>query len=301
MRACVQGMNCSMNANSNKNGLFQAMCSVWKVVTDIATDGKAQTQCGYMPWDHNAHPNAHSPANPRPHSGIDRKRSGIVTEPDTSAREEDQVTSAQQPPTHCAVQDPRKCVGQSVALDGSDCFHWREFHSGFNGEKWFRCQNLWDDPCACASVTCSPDGTRLLALHLRGHNLEGRVDAGLLSGMTALTTLDLSYNRLYGSLGGLQLRNLTTLFLDNNLLSGKAPDLNYSAYTACSIANNSFDCPLPGNAAQCHRGWEKPPKCESMPVSSKCGEGLGRIYGNATIQSAARQLRQVGRSVERNS
>ena len=54
-----------------------------------------------------------------------------------------------------------------------------------------------------------------------------------LSGMTALTALDLSHNRLYGSLGGLlgQLRNLTTLFLDNNLLSGKAPDLDYSAYT----------------------------------------------------------------------
>ena len=290
----VQGMNCSMSTGNNKD-LFSIGCAVWRTITDIATDGKARIECRPAPWERNAIATPSLQPTHHLHLHHDPNPSSPFSDPDTHTRKQSQVGA--KPPTHCAVKDAHQCVGQSRSLNGTDCFRWRSFHSGFNGPNWFRCRTLWADPCACAGVTCSADGTRILEIILRDNNLEGLMATRLLAGMTSLTALDLSHNRIFGSLGTALsvMPNLKTLFLNNNLLSGVAPELNYSTYSAgCSIANNSFDCPMPQAAASCHREGGKSPTCQRMPLSGECHNGKGRLYANASIMSAYQQLQQVG-------
>ena len=283
-----QGMNCSLNFAYNR-GIFSLGCAIWQAVTAVATDGKAKIKCGPAPWEPNV--GASLSSKPNRHQHHDMSPSNVFGDPDVRVGKR----KGGNPPTYCEVKDPHRCVGRSQSLNGTDCFHWRIFHTGLNGPNWLRCRTLWADPCACASVICSADGTRILGIFLRDNNLEGRMDSGLLAGMTALTALDLSHNRIFGSLGPLRdLPSLKTLFLDNNLLSGVAPKLNYSAYSAgCSIANNSFDCPMPQAAAPCHREGEDPPTCQQMPLSQECNMGRSRVYGNASIVSAYELLQQV--------
>ncbi|CAN7006064.1 unnamed protein product [Brassica rapa subsp. trilocularis] len=120
-------------------------------------------------------------------------------------------------------------------------------------------------------VTCTSDGTRVLALRLPGIGLVGQIPPNTLGRLESLTTLSLRSNLLGGSLPPdiPSLPSLSYLYLQHNNFSGEVPsflsqhldilDLSFNSFTgkipealqnqkkltALSLQNNKLSGPIP--------------------------------------------------------
>ncbi|CAF1698540.1 unnamed protein product [Brassica napus] len=120
-------------------------------------------------------------------------------------------------------------------------------------------------------VTCTPDGTRVLALRLPGIGLVGQIPPNTLGKLESLKTLSLRSNLLGGSLPPdiPSLPSLSYLYLQHNNFSGEVPsflsqhldilDLSFNSFTgkipatlqnqkkltALSLQNNKLSGPIP--------------------------------------------------------
>ncbi|KAJ3694587.1 hypothetical protein LUZ60_010067 [Juncus effusus] len=100
-------------------------------------------------------------------------------------------------------------------------------------------------------VTCSPDGSRVTAVHLPAFGLTGQIPPNTLSRLSALQILSLRSNGLTGlfpaDFGNLS--SLTGLHLQMNSFSGPLP-LDFSAWknlTALDLSFNNFDGKIPAS------------------------------------------------------
>ena len=91
--------------------------------------------------------------------------------------------------------------------------------------------------------------SRVTALNLRSKGLAGSLTTALAS-LTGLTTLDLSYNQLTGTIPDLKnLSSLTTLDVSDNSLSGAIPDLSsLSSLTYLDLSYNQLTGQIPFRA-----------------------------------------------------
>ncbi|KAI4340913.1 hypothetical protein MLD38_025705 [Melastoma candidum] len=99
-------------------------------------------------------------------------------------------------------------------------------------------------------VTCSGDGSRVIALRLPGVGISGPIPPNTLGRLSAMQVLSLVRNRISGQfpVGELsKLRNLTALYLQNNRFSGPLP-LDWSAWrnlTVLNLSGNNFNGSIP--------------------------------------------------------
>ncbi|MFK7808017.1 MAG: gliding motility-associated C-terminal domain-containing protein [Saprospiraceae bacterium] len=77
----------------------------------------------------------------------------------------------------------------------------------------------------------------LLTMNLSGNRFSGTIPS--FSNLQKLVKIDLEYNVLYGELPNFELRNLESLYLSHNYLSGKLPDLNESYKLKHLFVNNN--------------------------------------------------------------
>ncbi|KAJ1296635.1 hypothetical protein BS78_01G317200 [Paspalum vaginatum] len=103
-----------------------------------------------------------------------------------------------------------------------------------------------DDCCPWAGISCDDAGAagRVTALTVFGRGISARVPAAL-ANLTALRTLNLPYNRLYGAipafLGPPALPDLALLRLDGNRLSGQLPaSFRTAAFADLDLSDNQL-------------------------------------------------------------
>ncbi|KAE8698596.1 hypothetical protein F3Y22_tig00110597pilonHSYRG00470 [Hibiscus syriacus] len=120
------------------------------------------------------------------------------------------------------------------------------------------CLASWDfatDPCAIprrthftCGVTCSVDSTRVTQITLDPAGYSGQLTP-LVSKLTQLSYLDLSDNKLFGSIPSSvsSLRNLQSLILKSNSFSGSIPDsvAALKSLEFLDLSHNSLSGPLP--------------------------------------------------------
>lgn len=98
-------------------------------------------------------------------------------------------------------------------------------------------------------VTCSADGSRIVAVRLPGVGFQGQIPANTLSRLTALQILSLRSNGIYGPFPSdfSNLRNLSYLYLQFNKFSGPLP-FDFTVWknlTIVNFANNAFNGSIP--------------------------------------------------------
>ncbi|XP_042475875.1 probable inactive receptor kinase At5g58300 [Macadamia integrifolia] len=108
------------------------------------------------------------------------------------------------------------------------------------------------DPTApiCSSwvgITCSPDGTRVVALRLPGVGLTGPIPANTLGKLNALRILSLRSNLLSGNLPSdvSSLHSLHNLYLQHNNFSGNIPASLSPELNLLELSFNSFSGRIP--------------------------------------------------------
>ncbi|KAK8521235.1 hypothetical protein V6N12_005145 [Hibiscus sabdariffa] len=93
-------------------------------------------------------------------------------------------------------------------------------------------------------VACNSDKSRVIGLHLPGMRFQGPIPHNTLSRLSALEVLSLRSNAISGSfpLDLVELKNLTTLYLQFNELSGSLPDLSvWNNLSIVDLSSNGFD------------------------------------------------------------
>lgn len=104
-------------------------------------------------------------------------------------------------------------------------------------------------PCVwnATLVGCDGESMKVVSLNLSGLGLAGPIPPGTISNLTGLEHLDLSYNRLNGSLPAIgQLENLTDLYLGGNRFTGPLDDSNFSPNLVnIDLTGNSLQGPFP--------------------------------------------------------
>ncbi|XP_043699123.1 probable inactive receptor kinase At5g58300 [Telopea speciosissima] len=109
----------------------------------------------------------------------------------------------------------------------------------------------WDPTSpVCSSwvgITCSPDGTRVVALRLPGVGLTGPIPANTLGKLGALRTLSLRSNLLNGNLPSdvSSLPSLHYLYLQHNNFSGNIPASLSPELNLLELSFNSFSGRIP--------------------------------------------------------
>ncbi|KAK9276026.1 hypothetical protein L1049_005557 [Liquidambar formosana] len=98
-------------------------------------------------------------------------------------------------------------------------------------------------------VSCSDDGSRVIAVRLPGVGFEGRIPPNTLSRLSALQILSLRSNGISGSFPSdfSNLRNLSFLYLQFNNFSGPLPS-DFSVWknlTIVNLSNNAFNSSIP--------------------------------------------------------
>ncbi|KAL7135442.1 hypothetical protein ABFS83_11G096500 [Erythranthe nasuta] len=104
-------------------------------------------------------------------------------------------------------------------------------------------------PCSWYGVTCSPDGSAVIALRLPGKSISGRIPPNTISRLTNLQALSLRMNSLSGPLPAdlfSSLSSLHTLSLQNNIFSGGIPDSLFSltGLVNLELASNNLSGPI---------------------------------------------------------
>lgn len=98
-------------------------------------------------------------------------------------------------------------------------------------------------------VTCSEDGSRVIAVRLPGVGFHGPIPVNTLSHLSALQILSLRSNAISGPFPFdlLNLKNLTNLYLQSNSISGPLP-CNFSVWrnlVIVDLSNNAFNGSIP--------------------------------------------------------
>ncbi|XP_057955444.1 probable inactive receptor kinase At5g58300 [Malania oleifera] len=162
---------------------------------------------------------------------------------------------------------------------------------------------------AWVGITCSSNGTHVLALRLPGVGLTGPIPANTLGKLDSLRILSLRSNRLSGNLPSdiPSLPSLHCLFLQHNNFSGDIPasfspglnvlDLSFNAFagsipvtiknlthlTGLSLQNNSISGPIPNlnlprlkhlNLSYNHLNGSVPSSLQKFPNSSFVGNSF---------------------------
>ncbi|KAJ8768540.1 hypothetical protein K2173_022646 [Erythroxylum novogranatense] len=100
-------------------------------------------------------------------------------------------------------------------------------------------------------VTCSADGSRVIAVRLPGVGFEGPIPPNTLSRLSALQLLSLRSNGISGHFpyDFFNLKNLSFLYLQYNDLSGPLPaDISvWRNLTVINLSNNRFDGTIPNS------------------------------------------------------
>lgn len=98
-------------------------------------------------------------------------------------------------------------------------------------------------------VTCDANSSRIVTLRLPGVGLYGQIPSGTLGTLTELRVLSLRLNRLSGSLPQdfANLKLLTALYLQNNMLSGPLPPSlsSWVGLNALDLSFNRFNGTIP--------------------------------------------------------
>ncbi|KAG2333353.1 hypothetical protein Bca52824_004533 [Brassica carinata] len=96
-------------------------------------------------------------------------------------------------------------------------------------------------------VTCTPDGTRVLALRLPGIGLVGQIPPNTLGKLESLKTLSLRSNLLGGNLPPdiPSLPSLSYLYLQHNNFSGEVPSFSSQHLDILDLSFNSFTGKIP--------------------------------------------------------
>lgn len=110
--------------------------------------------------------------------------------------------------------------------------------------------NWRTDSSVCTSwpgVTCTSDGTRVMALRLPGHGLTGPIPENTLGRLDALMTLSLRFNFLNGSLPSdvLSLSSLRYINLQQNAFSGDIPSFLSPQLNVIDFSFNSLTGIIP--------------------------------------------------------
>ncbi|KAK6116981.1 hypothetical protein DH2020_049225 [Rehmannia glutinosa] len=100
-------------------------------------------------------------------------------------------------------------------------------------------------------ISCSEDGSRVIAVRLPGVGFHGPIPTNTLSRLSALQILSLRSNGINGTfpLDFGDLKNLTFLYLQYNNFSGPLP-LDFSVWknlTILNLSNNGFNGSIPGS------------------------------------------------------
>ncbi|KAK6118179.1 hypothetical protein DH2020_048080 [Rehmannia glutinosa] len=97
-------------------------------------------------------------------------------------------------------------------------------------------------------VTCTPDGTRVIALRLPGYGLLGPIPENTLGKLDGLETLSLRFNSLNGSLPSdvLSLGSLSYINLQENNFSGDIPSLFSSQINVIDFSISEVGKPFRG-------------------------------------------------------
>lgn len=100
-------------------------------------------------------------------------------------------------------------------------------------------------------VTCSEDGSRVIALRLPGVGFHGDIPANTISRLSALQILSLRSNGISGPFPSdfYNLKNLSLLYLQFNHFSGELP-LDFSVWknlTIVNLSNNKFNGAIPSS------------------------------------------------------
>ncbi|KAE8733887.1 putative Vicianin hydrolase [Hibiscus syriacus] len=114
-----------------------------------------------------------------------------------------------------------------------------------------RSLNWNKEASVCSSwigVACNSDKSRVVGLHLPGMGFRGPIPPNTLSRLSALEVLSLRSNAISGSFTSdfVELKTLTTLYLQFNDLSGSLPDLSlWNNLTIVDLSNNSLSGEIP--------------------------------------------------------
>ncbi|KAE8722678.1 putative inactive receptor kinase [Hibiscus syriacus] len=102
-------------------------------------------------------------------------------------------------------------------------------------------------------VACNRDKSRVVGLHLPGMGFRGPIPPNTLSRLSALEVLSLRSNAISGSFpfDFVELKTLTTLYLQFNELSGSLPDLSlWNNLTIVDLSNNGFNGSIPPSVSK---------------------------------------------------
>ncbi|KAE8716228.1 putative beta-1,3-galactosyltransferase 11-like [Hibiscus syriacus] len=97
-------------------------------------------------------------------------------------------------------------------------------------------------------VSCNSDNSRVIGLHLPRMEFQGPIPPNTLSRLSALEFLSLRSNAISGSfpLDFVELKNLTTLYLQFNEFSGPLPDFSvWGNLTIVDLSSNAFNGSVP--------------------------------------------------------
>ncbi|KAF0917060.1 hypothetical protein E2562_016357 [Oryza meyeriana var. granulata] len=144
------------------------------------------------------------------------------------------------------------CAGMGAAEPDADRAALLDFFAGVSGGGGRGRINWESSPRVCGNwtgVTCSGDGTRVVALRLPGLGLSGAVPQGTLGRLTALQVLSLRANNLSGPFPDelLSLAALTGLHLQLNAFSGALPAglARLRSLQVLDLSFNGFNGSLP--------------------------------------------------------
>ncbi|XP_010541406.1 PREDICTED: probable inactive receptor kinase At4g23740 [Tarenaya hassleriana] len=103
--------------------------------------------------------------------------------------------------------------------------------------------NIW------TGVTCSQDGSQIIAVRLPGVGLNGQIPPNTISRLSGLRVLSLRSNQIAGQFPAdfVNLKNLSFLYLQFNNFTGRLPE-DFSVWTnltSVNLANNGFNGTIP--------------------------------------------------------
>ncbi|CAL5437613.1 unnamed protein product [Camellia sinensis] len=139
--------------------------------------------------------------------------------------------------TSILIEDKQALIDFVNNLPHLRSLNWNEFSSPVCGH--------W------TGITCSEDGSRVIAVRLPGIGFRGPIPPNTLSRLSALQILSLRSNAITGPFPPdfYSLTNLSFLYLQFNKFSGPLP-LNFSAWnnlTIVNLSNNEFNGSIPNS------------------------------------------------------
>ncbi|TAE00496.1 MAG: hypothetical protein EAZ97_05670 [Bacteroidetes bacterium] len=119
-----------------------------------------------------------------------------------------------------------------------------KFYNQTNGGNWKKSWDLNASPLSWEGVKIDTINKKVMALELPNNNLNGILPAELLN-LSALKTLNLSGNNIFGNISNAFAPNLEVLDLSNNQFSSLPTFISLPQAIRISLANNQFSGQIP--------------------------------------------------------